>query len=99
MCSHKHYLHFTPIQLRILGNTEPCLAFEAECWDAGCWDNPNNDDALLPLKKKAQLLSATRYQGSEKCKKKEEACIECSDGHMVSASSSLTTITEYPNTL
>ncbi|KAL7797631.1 hypothetical protein V8C37DRAFT_370159 [Trichoderma ceciliae] len=28
------------------------LAFEAECWDAGCWDNPNKGDALLSLKKR-----------------------------------------------
>jgi hypothetical protein len=27
---------------------ELCFAFKAECWDAGCWDNPINDDALPP---------------------------------------------------
>ncbi|EHK50705.1 hypothetical protein TRIATDRAFT_288938 [Trichoderma atroviride IMI 206040] len=62
MCSHKHSLGLAPIQLGFPG-TEPHLAFEAECWDAGCWDNPNaNDDALLPLNKKKKKKKRRSYR-------------------------------------
>jgi hypothetical protein len=59
---------------RWVPGTGPCLAVEAECWDAGCWDNPNtNDDALLPLKKKRRSYRprpANKALGKQKKGKK-----------------------------